>query len=59
MAIKRIYCDGADYEVGKEGVATIEPSDQGSKNNTMYKVTYDDGKLLFVGLLEHKVEYEE
>lgn len=59
MVIKRIYDDTLDYEVGKDNVISIEPSNQGSKKVTMYKLTLDDGDLLFIGLLEHEVEYEE
>lgn len=59
MVIKRIHCNSSDYEVGKKNVAKIETSNQGSRNNTTYKVTFDDGGILFVGLLEHEVEYEE
>ena len=59
MRIKRIYDDTLDYEVGKDNVVSIEPSNQGSAKVTMYKLTLDDGDLLFIGLLEHEVEYEE
>ncbi len=59
MAIKRIHCNLMDYEVGQDSVTSIEPPNQGSKNNTMYKVTFEDRDILFVGMLEHEVEYVE
>lgn len=57
MVIKRIYNDMMDYEVGKDGVKSIEPSNQGPSKNTMYKLTLESGELLFVGLYEHEVEH--
>lgn len=57
MVIKRIYTDLLDYEVGVGEVKSIEPSDQGSPKNTMYKLTLESGDLLFVGLFEHEVEH--
>lgn len=59
MTIKRIHCNMMDYEVGKDGVKSIEPSDQGSPRNTTYKLILDNGDLLFIGMLEHEVEYGE
>lgn len=56
MAINRIYSDTSDYEVGKDEIAAIELTYHGSKDTTIYKVTYEDESILFVGLLEHGVE---
>lgn len=53
--IKRVYDDQSDYEVGKDGVVKIEPSNQGPKTVTMYKITYENGEYLFLGLKEHEV----
>ena len=48
-----------DYEIGKKNVIKIEPSNQGSKKNTMYLIHFSDREYLFVGMLEHHVEYFE
>ncbi len=59
MAIDRIYSDTSDYEVGKDEIAAIELTYHGSKDTTIYKVTYENESILFVGLLEHEVERTE
>lgn len=56
MAINRIYNDSDTYEVGKDNVSEIELTSHGNEKLTIYKVTYEDGSVLFVGLLEHGVE---
>lgn len=57
--IKRVYDDQAYYEVGQDGVVSIEPSNEGPKTVTMYKITYENGEHLFLGLLEHEVVRNE
>lgn len=34
----------------------IEQGTKG-KSNTVYKITYDDDTVLFVGLLEHEIKH--
>ena len=53
--ITKVYDDLVSFEVGKDEVVSIEPSNQGSKNVTMYKITYENGEHLFLGLKEHEV----
>lgn len=53
--ITRVYDDQADYTVGQDGVVSIEPSNQGPKTVTMYKITYENGEYLFLGLTNHEV----
>jgi len=53
--ITRVYDDQVDYEVGKDGVVSIEPSNQGSENVTMYMITHSNGENLFLGLKKHKI----
>lgn len=57
--IARIHCSLMDYEVGKEDVTKIELTNQGSSKTTIYKLYFEDGTFLFVGMLEHEVEYAE
>lgn len=57
--IKRVYDDQADYTVGLDGVVSIEPSREGPKTVTMYKITYENGEHLFLGLKEHEVVMDE
>lgn len=59
MAINRIYNDGDSWMVGKEGISQIELTAHGSEKTTIYKVTYEDASILFVGLLEHEVVREQ
>lgn len=60
MVIKSIKNKNLYYEVGKDGLLSIEPSNQGSKHNTTYKLTFDNHRNLFVGFRgEHEVEYQE
>lgn len=59
MAINRIYSDTSDYKVGEDEIAAIELTYHGSKDTTIYKVTYEDESILFVGVLEHEVERTE
>lgn len=53
--ITRVYDNMVDYEVGKDNVVSIEPSNQGPKSLNMYKITFVDGGHLFLGLTEHEV----
>ena len=55
MAINRIHSQQASYEVGGD-ITSIELTDHGNDITTIYKVTYVDGSLLFVGLREHEIE---
>lgn len=56
--IKRIYTNTDSYEVSIDNVTKIELTEHGNKKTAIYKVAYDES-ILFVGLLEHQVEYEE
>ncbi len=57
MSIKRIYDDSDSYEVGEDDISNIELTAHGNKKMTIYKVTYTDNSILFVGFLEHEVEH--
>lgn len=55
--IQKIKCGKDHYEVGKDNVKSIEKTNHGTKDRVIYKVTYEDGRYLFVGLLEnHKIK---
>lgn len=56
MAINRIYDELSDYKVGVEDVSDIELTEHGGGDTTIYKVTYKDESVLYVGLLEHRVD---
>ena len=43
-------------EVGKDNVKSIELTVHGNEKTTIYKITYENGEYLFLGLLEHEVE---
>jgi len=53
--ITKVYDDLVSYEVGKDNVVSIEPSDMGSDKVNMYKITFENGEYLFLGLKEHEV----
>lgn len=57
MAIKRICNDKDNYEVGKDDVKSIELTSHGGEDAPVYKVTYADDSLLFVGFFEHEIEW--
>lgn len=57
MIIQRIYNNENSYEVRKDGVKKIELTEYGNDKTTIYLVTYKDESVLYVGLLEHEVEY--
>lgn len=59
MAINRIYNDKEVYEVGEEEVSKIELTEHSDKKTTIYKVIYESGDYLFVGLIDHEVEHVE
>lgn len=56
MAINRIYNDRDCYQVGRDKVSRIEKTNHGDEKKSVYKVVYEDGSFLFVGLLEHQRE---
>lgn len=56
LVIKRIYNDSDSYEVYEDNISKIELTNNGDKKTTIYKVTYDNDSILFVGLLEHEIE---
>ncbi len=57
MIIKRIYNDSDSYEVGEDDISKIELTAHGNEKMTIFKVTYTDDSILFVGFLEHEVEH--
>ncbi len=59
MDIKKIYCDLMTYEVGKEDVLAIELTKHGNETTTIYKVERKNDEPLYVGMLEHDIEYAE
>lgn len=56
MAINQIYNDREVYKVGKDNVSEITLTNHGNEKLMIYRVVYEDGELLFVGLLEHGIE---
>lgn len=56
MAIHRIFNDRDCYQVGMDDVSKIEITNHSEDKKSIYKVTYTDSSILFVGFLNHKVE---
>lgn len=57
LKIKSIKSDIINYEVGKRDVIKIDINNQGSKNNTVYKVYFNNNEFVFIGLLAHEIDY--
>lgn len=55
--IKRIHCNLIDYELGKDNVKSIETTSVSTNKTTRYLVTFENDETLFVGMLDHEVEY--
>lgn len=56
--ITRVHGEDYDYAVGKDGVMSIEPSNQGSKHLEKFKISYADDNVLFLGVYQPNIEYE-
>lgn len=59
MAIKQVKSELSDYAVGVDGVVSIELTARGNDTTTIYLIKYDNREPLYLGLLEHDVEYME
>lgn len=46
-------------EVGQDYVSSIELTNHGNDKTTIYKITYADESVLFLGLREHEVERDD